>query len=217
MKSVLSTKKLSNTQRELLIERGIKIFEYDAIEVANLDFEVPENMENAIFTSQNAVKSFFLDKDRITTKDYKCFCVGIKTKQLLEENGQNVVKSANNASELAKYIVENHKNEQFFFFCGNLRRDEIPSVLKSAKIPVFEVNTYETVSKSFKFDEKWDKILFFSPSGVVSFTSENNMENSLAICIGETTASEAKKHTTNIIISKETTVESVLNEVIKKH
>ena len=217
MRSILSTKKLSDSQREMFIETGVKIVDYDAIEVINVDFEIPKNLENAIFTSQNAVRSFFLENNQIKKNDFKCFCVGHKTMQLLEENGQNVVKTTENASELAKFIVKYHKNKAFYFFCGNLRRDEIPSVLKNAKIALFEVKTYKTVLKPSKFDQKWDEILFFSPSGVESFTSEHNIGNSLVVCIGETTASEAKKHTNNIIVSKETTIESVLNEVIKKH
>ena len=215
MKSILSTKKLSDSQREIFIETGIKIVDYDAIEIINIDFKVPKKLENAIFTSQNAVKSFFQEKSRLKKNNFKCFCVGHKTMQLLVENGQNMVKMTKNASELANFIVKNYKNEAFYFFCGNLRRDEIPSALKNAKIALFEVKTYKTVLKQLKFDQKWDGILFFSPSGVESFLSENNIGNSLAICIGETTASEAQKHTNNIIVSEETTIDSVLNEVLK--
>jgi len=216
MNSILSTKKLTPSQRGLISQLGVRFVEYDAIKITAVNFKVPNNIENAIFTSQNALRSFFNEKN-LKKQTFNCYCVGLKTKQLLEENGQKVIKMANNASELANYIANSCENEVFYHFCGNLRREEISLALNKAKIELFEVKTYETILISKKFDEKWDKILFFSPSGVESFTSENNIGNSLAICIGETTASEAQKHTDNIIISRETTIESVLKEIIKRH
>ena len=217
MKSVLSTKKLTPSQRETLSKAGWSIVEYDAIEVINLGFKVPENIENAIFTSQNAVRSFFENKDVTKNSIRSCFCVGEKTNTLLEENDQNVVKTAKNASELAQIITKEHQNDSFYFFCNNIRRDEIPSILKTAKIELFEVKVYETKLFYKHFDQNWSKILFFSPSGVESFTSENQIGKSLAICIGETTASEAKKHTNKVEIAAETTIESVIKKAIKAH
>lgn len=214
-KIILSTKKLTASQKKKFQDVNISVVDYNAISIKLLDFEIPQSLENAIFTSQNAVKSFFRDKNRIIKKGFKSFCVGNKTKHLLEEYGQNVIKKTENASELAKFIVKRHKNDAFHYFCGNLRRDEIPSVLKNKKIALFEVKTYETVLKPLKFDQKGDGILFFSPSGVESFTLENEVGNSLAICIGKTTASEAKKHTNKVVISKNTTVESVIEEVVR--
>nr|MBX2828949.1 uroporphyrinogen-III synthase [Flavobacteriaceae bacterium] len=66
-----------------------------------------------------------------------------------------------------------------------------------------------------KFDQKWDGILFFSPSGIKSFLSENTMGNAIAICIGETTASEAKKYTRNVIVANATRIESVIAKAVK--
>ncbi len=216
MKSVLSTKKLSTTNRELLLEKGLNYVEYDAINITNINFEVPKNIENAIFTSQNAVKSFFAQQNEDRKSIPRCFCVGKKTKMLLEKNGQKVYEMSQNASELANFIVKNHKNNTFHFFCGSLKREEIPIALKMAKIELFEVKTYETTLNLMSFDQKWDEILFFSPSGVESFTSENKIKNSISICIGDTTASEAKNHTDNVVVSKEATVEGVINELIKR-
>ncbi len=215
MKSILSTKKLKSTQRESLREASLSIVEYDAIEVTNLDFKVPENIANAIFTSQNAVRSFIENKNAYKKGIGKCFCVGEKTKSLLEKNGHKVFKMTANSSELAHFILKEHQNDSFYFFCGSLRREEIPSTLKKAKIEIFEVKTYETTLNLVRFEQKCDGILFFSPSGVQSFTSENKIENSMAICIGSTTASEAKKHTDNIKIAQKATIESVINQVIK--
>lgn len=217
MKNILSTKILTSAQRTLLNDNGLNVVEYDAILVKSLEFKVPNHIENAIFTSQNAVKSFFESSNTLKNDIKRFFCVGEKTKLLLEENDQKVIKMGVNASELATFIVKEHQNEQFFFFCGNLRRDEIPLALEKAKIDIFEVKTYETELNLINFDQKWDEILFFSPSGVQSFTAKNKIGESCIICIGETTASEAKKHTNNIKIANETTIDSVINEAIKTY
>ena len=66
-----------------------------------------------------------------------------------------------------------------------------------------------------KFESKFDGILFFSPSGVQSFTEQNRL-NSTAFCIGETTASKAKKHTHEIIIASKPSIENVIVKVVKK-
>lgn len=230
MKSVLSTKKLSPSQRELLINAGISLVHYDAIKIEFLSFRAPSNIKNAIFTSQNGVNSFFknLRTSISNSKDEfiidNCFCVGEKTKALLEKNGQNVFKMTEYASELAPYLVKNHKNAYFHFFCGNIRSDVIPSTLKENHVAFEEIEVYNTTLNPKKFERHFDAILFFSPSGVRSFVEGNtniNGENSAfaemtkAVCIGTTTASEAKKYTENLVISNSTTVESVIAKAVK--
>ncbi|HBC03198.1 MAG TPA: uroporphyrinogen-III synthase [Aequorivita sp.] len=211
MKSVLSTKKLSPSQRELLINAGVSLVEYNAIKIEFVPFEVSENIDNAIFTSQNAVKAVM----SYGLGDRSCFCVGEKTKSLLEENGQNVIKMAEYASELGDYLAKNYKNDSFQFFCGNIRSDEIPSKLIENDIIFEEIEVYKTTLNPKKFERQFDAVLFFSPSGVRSFVSENKMNNSKAICIGTTTATEAKKYTENVVIANATTVESVIAKAVK--
>lgn len=217
MKCILSTKKLNSEQRNLFRNDEVTLVDYDAIQITFVDFEIPENAKNIIFTSKNAVKAFLTKYDTNLYKTkYTIFCVGKKTKALLERNGHKVKKMANYASELSEFIQKHHKNDVFYFFCGNLRREELPLSLKAANISLFEVKTYETELILTKFDQKWSKILFFSPSGVQSFTTYNSINVSEAICIGDTTASEARKHTSNVTIAKETTIESVIETAIEK-
>ncbi|MDC8002439.1 uroporphyrinogen-III synthase [Aureisphaera galaxeae] len=211
MKTILSTKRLSLSQKELLLNAGVSFVEYDAIEIAPIQFEAPAQVENAIVTSMNGTKSIFPSETSVSN----WFCVGPTSSTFLKENGQNVVKTAENSSEMADFIVKNHKNDTFFYFCGAQRRDELPERLKSEKIDFFEVKTYKTEQKPHKFDQKWDGILFFSPSGVQSFVSENKIKDATAFCIGETTASEAQKHTRNVIIANSTRIESVIAKAVK--
>ena len=215
MKSILSTKKLSTIQKDQLLQEGLCLVDYDAIAITFLDFEAPEVIDNAIFTSQQAVRSF-LEKSQGVLSIKNCFCVGHKTKFLLEENGLKVIETGQNATELAQNIVKNYKNCIFHYFCGTIRREELPKVLKSEKIGLFEVKTYKTVLKTKKFDQNWDGILFFSPSGVASYISENkDQRNTHAFCIGQTTAASAKKHFKNVVVAPTNTIESVLEKTIE--
>jgi uroporphyrinogen-III synthase len=214
-KSILSTKKLRSTQKKLLQNANISVTDYNAIEINYIDFESPKKVNNGIFTSQNAVKAFFSQHNLNSSEIEMVFCVGEKTKLLLEENGQKVIKMMKNASELAYFIKKETKNEIFHFFCGNVRRDEIPSTLKNENIALFEVKTYETQLTETNIEQKWDGILFFSPTGVKSFSTHNKFNNSAAFCIGTTTASEVKKHTTNVYEAEKTTIESVINKAIE--
>ncbi|QQX77509.1 MULTISPECIES: uroporphyrinogen-III synthase [Aequorivita] len=210
MPTVLSTKKFKENQRSLLLQAGVSLVEYDAIKIELIPFEIPEIVENAIFTSQNAILAIQNSEFRIQN----CYCVGKKTKSMLEENGQNVVKMTEYASELADYLVKNYKKDSFHFFCGNIRSDEIPSKLKENNIDFKEIEVYKTTLNPKKFERQFDAVLFFSPSGVRSFVSENKINNSKAICIGNTTASEAKIYTKNVVIANATTVESVIAKAV---
>ncbi|WP_297692543.1 uroporphyrinogen-III synthase, partial [uncultured Eudoraea sp.] len=141
-------------------------------------------------------------------------CVGEKTAQKLMDLGQNVVKTAKNASELSKFMLKNYKNEVFYYFCGSLRRDELTDNIKSSKNTIFEVKTYKTELNMKKFDQIFDGIMFFSPSGVTSFTKENKLLNSYVFCIGDTTASRAKAESDKVYISNTTSVESVIEKTV---
>ncbi len=211
MPTILSTKKLKENQRSLLLYAGVSLVEYEAIKINYLPFTVPSNIEKAIFTSQNAV--FSIQHSEFSIQN--CYCVGEKTKLLLEEMGQKVNKMTEYGSELADYLVKNNKNDSFHFFCGNIRSDEIPSKLKDNNISVEEIEVYKTTLNPKKFERQFDAILFFSPSGVRSFVSENKIKKSIAVCIGNTTASEAKKYTENVVIANATNVESVIAKAVK--
>ena len=209
--TVLSTKILTDTQKELFQNSGMDVLDYDAISIEFLDFEAPQFVKNGIFTSQNAVRSILCKNIQISN----AFCIGEKTKQLLEENGQKVVKMSEYAPEMAIFIQNNYQNEEFYFFCGNRRKEEIPSSFKISKNTLFELKTYKTDLNSVKFDQKWDGILFFSPSGVQSYTIKNSLGITSVFCVGKTTAEEAKLHIKSpIYIADDTTIESVIEKAI---
>jgi uroporphyrinogen-III synthase len=214
MKTVLSTKKLSLPQKELFLNSGLGLVEYDALQIEFLDVNIPLEYTHYILTSKNSVKAFLKKIENRDTSNFQVFCVGEKTRSLLEENGLKVVKMTEYASELAQFIVEKYPNETFLFLCGNLRRDTLPKPLTENNIRYKEVMVYKTRLTPKAFQRDFDGILFFSPSGIRSYLLENSIGSSTLFCIGTTTADEAKKHSDNIIIANKPTVENVLVQAI---
>ncbi|PKP25913.1 MAG: uroporphyrinogen-III synthase [Bacteroidetes bacterium HGW-Bacteroidetes-2] len=210
--TVLSTKKLLPNQKKTIHDSGIALVEYNAITIAFLNTIKADNpIKNAIITSQNTVKA--LIKNKIVIQN--CYCVGKKTKDLLEKNNYQVKEVANYGKELAEIVAQKYKEENFTFFCGNIRSEEIPKALKENNINFEEIVVYKTTLQPKKFNQQFEGVLFFSPSAVQSFMMENKQENGTAFCIGMSTAEEAKKHTKNIIIANTPSIESVLEQVIK--
>ena len=214
--SILSTKILTSAQKIVLTNAEIQLEEYDAIKIEYNTVKIDPGFKNIIFTSQNTVKAFLqtIGGQNVTKVNYSAFCVGEKTKSLLEKNGLNVLEMTNYGAELAKIMVEKYENETFLFLCGDKRRNEIPSFLTKHKVTFKEQIIYQNTPNPITFATDFDGILFFSPSGIQSYTTRNELRNSIAFCIGTTTAVEAQKHSKNIIIAEKPTVESVLEKVL---
>lgn len=211
---ILSTKKLLPNQRQFLLNAGFSVIEANFIQAVGKKFELGDEDGNLIFTSQNAVKSFLENEKAQNLKNKKIFCVGIKTKALLEQNGYKVLATKEYASELAEVIVNDFKDESFLFFSGSLRRDTLPDALQKANISLKEIEVYETILTPQKINGPVDGILFFSPSGVQSYLKENTIENQSCFCIGTTTAEPLEQLTDKIIIAKQQTVENVIIQTI---
>ncbi|WP_431126721.1 uroporphyrinogen-III synthase [Flagellimonas flava] len=216
MKTVLSTKVLSHSQKELFLNSGIGLVEYNALKFNFLEVDIPQHITHLIFTSKNAVRAFLDQSAHLQVSTYRIFCVGEKTRTLLEETGLNVVKMAENASELAYFIEKQHKKEHFLFICGNRRREELPNILSENNIRYDEIEVYQTELVPKKFNRSFDGLLFFSPSGIKSYLLENRINDSWLFCIGHTTAQEAKKYSDKLIVAKRPTVENVLVQAVKK-
>lgn len=211
-KKILSTKKLSEKQKELL--NNFIVDEIELIEISfNTSIKLQNSIKNAIFTSKNAILGVF---NQFTTSELQfenVYCVGDKTAQFLEEKNVKVTVKANSAEELADEILLNKDIEEVHFFCGNLRRNELPEMLAENNIKVNEIEVYTTNFKSVKIKNTYDGILFFSPSSVKSYLLKNTDTQSVAFCIGNTTASEAIDDFENVFVADEPTVENVIESV----
>jgi len=215
--NILSTKTLLNHQKQALIEAGFSVTEANFIKTENSDFDLKGINNNLIFTSQNAAQSVLLHPKCSALKMKNVFCVGIKTKALLEENGFNVMVYVDYASDLAEIITLIYSNENYTFFSGNMRKETLPKALKEAKIKFNEIQVYETSLTPQKVKTAVDGILFFSPSAIESYLKENKIKNEICFCIGETTASSLETITRNIIVADQPSVENVIEDVIEEY
>ena len=211
---ILSTKKLQPNQKQFLLNADFRLIEADFIQIEFQPFQLNSSFDYLIFTSQNAVLSVLKNENSVILKDKICFCVGIKTKQLLEENGFKVENSFDYADDLVDYLLKNHSDKKFTFFSGNLRRDTIPTAFQKSNIIFEEVEVYKTVLTPHKIDNQIDGILFFSPSAVQSYLKENPISNEICFCIGTKTAAEIEKNTKNIVIANRPTIENVIIQSI---
>jgi uroporphyrinogen-III synthase len=211
---ILSTKKLLPNQRQYLLNAGFAVTEADFIEVRSKAFACETTNDFLIFTSQNAVESVLKNEKADSLKANKVFCVGQKTKGLLEENGFKVIVSSDYAAELASVICNQYAKSSFTFFSGNLRRDILPEAMQLAMIEYNEVEVYETLLTPLKTDILPNGILFFSPSAVESYLIKNTINESMCFCIGKATSEAAEKTTENIVIANQPTVENTIIQCI---
>ncbi|MGG7033837.1 MAG: uroporphyrinogen-III synthase [Flavobacterium sp.] len=231
--SILSTKKLLPNQKQLLLDANFSVTDEDFIEIRYKDFSIPNPLssgegrgETLIFTSQNAVQSI-LNHPKCEAlipklREKNVFCVGLKTKALLEENGFKVIAHTGYASDLAEIISLIYPKEKYTFFSGNMRRDVLPNTLKENNIVFNEIEVYETALTPQKVNTKPEAILFFSPSAVESYLKLNVIKDEICFCIGETTAEALvpklrDKKIKNIVIAEKPTVENVIAEVIEHY
>ena len=214
--NILSTKILSPIQKTVLENANFNVTEADFIKTEHQDFDLKDIYNNLIFTSQNAVQSVLLHSKCEQLKTKNVFCVGLKTKILLSENGFNVDVYTGYAEDLAEIITLIHSSDSFTFFSGNLRRETLPKALKEANIEFNEIKVYETTLTPQKIKGSFDALLFFSPSGVESYLKNNSIKKESCFCIGDTTASALLKITKNIIIPENPTIEDVIEECINE-
>jgi len=187
--------------------------------------EVQQEIENAllkssavVFTSMNAVEAVANELDG-HQPDWRIYSIGNTTRQLVKKyfGEKAIAGTAESAAELAELIVEEDNSDDIFFFCGEQRRDELPDILRSNDIDVNEIVVYQTIQVKHKIEKTYHGILFFSPSAVQSFFSNNKIsDQTILFAIGNTTATEIKKYTNNkIITGDEPGKENLVTEMIR--
>ncbi|WP_417428004.1 uroporphyrinogen-III synthase [Halpernia sp.] len=221
--TVLFTKKIDE---QLITERLQKNIQPSFTEVLKFKIRTfrpfPLHSNSIIFTSVNGVEAFFqnhfLPKENFAIKPYnKIYCVGTKTRLKIREFGFGVFKTCKNAKELCEFIIEKAGKEQFIHFCGNLALDILDKKLPLQNINYKKLVCYDTELLYPQISEKYDALVFFSPSGVRSFAKYNSLENCMLFSIGDTTSEEIKNFTNqNIITSKDQNLKSLLELINNK-
>lgn len=215
--SIFSTKKLSEAQKKLL-PTTVKIEDSDFIKIRFNRVApkvIKKDIKNVIITSKNGVEALLYNFTSDQLQFENIYCVGRRTKKLIEQKLGKVTYSARNAEKLSQYLMEEIAGQEVTYFCSDLRLDTIPTILSENNIAVNEVEVYKTMYSPTKIDDKVNGVLFYSPSTVESYMKENEADK-IAFCIGDTTAKEAAKFFKEVKTAKLPTVESVM-ELVNTH
>jgi len=210
---VLSTQTLPALLLDAAARRGIQL---DAVPFIHIELLEPRELPAApaivVFTSQHAAEAL-----PAIDPEWKVFCIEGATRQLVEKRMRGkVAGTASSAEELAKVIIASNPGERVVFFCGNLRRQELPALLRQAGLVVEERVVYRTILTPQRVDREYHGIAFFSPSGVESFFLANPVNAAtIYFAIGPTTAAAIKARTgSEAIIASKPDKEILINELI---
>lgn len=224
--AILSTSPLQDSLIKEAKESNIEVDVVSFIGTESLDsLEITRTIEDAsvqsatvIFTSVNAVKAV-ADKLKNRIPDWSIYCIGSATRRSVEDCFRQVkiAGSADSALELAKLIIKDSPTNELVFFCGDQRREELPDFLRSHNRKIKLIVVYKTVAIRHKLAKQYQGILFFSPSGVQSFFSDNKADDqTVFFAIGDTTATALKKFTGNLIrIGDKPEKENLFRKMIK--
>lgn len=215
----LNKELIHEAERHNIIIEEISFIETNLIENKNISDTIENYLQQnitAVFTSMNAVEG--VAKHLKQKPAWKIYCIGNTTKKFVTDyfGGGAIDGTAANAEELADIIIKDNITH-VIFFCGDQRRDELPDKLKQHNIIVNEVVVYHTNKTPIAINQQYNGILFFSPSGVESFFSINEVDNETKLfAIGSTTAKAIQQYNkNNVVISGSPGKENLVKEVIE--
>jgi uroporphyrinogen-III synthase len=206
--SILVTRPVPSSLVEQAKQQHVLLEAISFIETESIDsIEVQQEIELAaieyatvIFTSANAVEAVTRLLDGMIP-DWQIYCLNHHTKKMVAAYfGESlIIGTADTATALADEIMkEDEKDGELIFFCGNQRRQELPEKLRAAGIALNEIMVYQTIATPRKLQKDYDAVLFFSPSAVESFFTNNKpKENCILFAIGATTKAAIDQYSQN--------------------
>jgi uroporphyrinogen-III synthase len=197
---VLSTKTLANELLTAAQQKGLDILCLDFIKIKPVPFSGAQlsgvKFDSLAFTSSNAVKFFSENPDsKVLVGDKPVFGLIGKTESILTDLGVDVFANSTDAASLADAIIEAGRINAVLHVCGNLKLDILQRKLEAAQIEYHPLIVYETILlKHIVPPDDFEAVMFYSPSGIESFFSQNTLsESTICCCIGDTTAAALKK------------------------
>ena len=201
-KYLLSTRPLPKAVIEEAAEKNVIIEELSFIATKAVQDEavfqkiktLAGEKHTVVFTSMNAVEAVAHQVE--STPDWKIYSLGNTTRKLIEDawGPDKVIASAENAQRLGERLIDDGV-EEVIFFCGNIRRDELPNKIRSEGGKMEEVVVYETEETPSILTKDYEGILFFSPSAVHAFFSSNKpSKNTVLFAIVKTTEEAIRQH-----------------------
>lgn len=224
--SILSTRPLDDDLTAMAARNGVRLDVVPFIKtephgsgtalqrIQSLSFEPI----TAVFTSMNAAEAVINDLNG-SKPLWKIFCLGNTTRKTIAQYFGNdaIIGTAPNATKLAQSIINIKSIDRVYFFCGDQRRDELPSILNTNQVGVEEIIVYKTIILHNKVHENYQAILFFSPTAVTGFFSNNSIgRETVLFAIGETTAAAIRDRSLNkIVVGNGTSKESLVKTAME--
>ncbi|TWP30416.1 uroporphyrinogen-III synthase [Apibacter muscae] len=168
---------------------------------------LPNEVNSFIVTSGNAVQAI---KNIELEGDF--YVVGKNTAKELFGQNREISFISNYAEDLLERMLETEV-KKYVFFKGNLSLSTLPDSLRKNGVEVIGIECYKTTLKPTKVNEKYDALVFMSPSAVKSYLSMNQIpRDALVFVSGKTTAKAVKDLAGDLPVyyPEETTKESLL-------
>lgn len=209
-KYLLSTRPLPKSVVEEGAKKGVIVEELSFIDTKPVQEEalfqriktLATEKHTVVFTSMNAVEAVASQIDAVP--DWKIYSIGNTTRKLIEDawGSDKIVATADYGKHLGERLIDDGVRD-VVFFCGNIRRDELPNKIRSEGGKIEEVVVYETEQIPATVTKEYDGILFFSPSAVNAFFSTNKpSKTTVLFAIGKTTEEAIRQNKgRNIIVA----------------
>jgi uroporphyrinogen-III synthase len=222
---ILSTATLDQTLIGKAMDHHIELDAVSFIEVEHIkENSLAEELTNlcksrltTVFTSVNAIHAMaaILKSNKPA---WDIYCMGKATKNAVLEyfDASQIKGTAIDGESLAK-IIESHKVADVVFFCGDKRLNALPDFLYRHNIMVREIVVYKTKETPEQVAKHYQGIMFYSPNGVNSFFSVNELTPGVVLfAIGNTTAQALKSKTSNkVMVSETPSREQMVDNVIQ--
>ncbi len=181
-----------------------------------------------IFTSKHGVDNFFrlaIELRVDIPESMKYFCSSESTAYYLQKYIQyrkrKIFFSGQDTSDLVD-IIRKHKAESYLLPCNEDHNNELSDLLDAQKINYAKAIMYRTVSEDMKFLDinKYDMLVFFSPSGIKSLTQNFpnfKQEERILGVFGNTTAQSAREAGFKTNIEAPTPTAPSMGKAIEQH
>jgi len=181
-----------------------------------------------IFTSRKAVDHFFRIANELRIEvpdDMKYFCISEATAYYLQKYVQyrkrKIFHGKQNFFHLLE-IIKKHKNETFLLPCSDIHKQTFPELLKENGIKFNKAIIYKTLASDLSAVDinKYDMLIFFSPSGVSSLFKnfpEFKQDSKLIAAFGPSTAKAIKNAGLELNISAPTKTAPSMTMAIEQY
>ena len=236
--TVVTRPKAEETLSRKLRELGANVLRFPCIHtrplpVPNQVFDSLTRYGWMVFTSPTGAELFFKslrtrDVDIRSLYGVRFAAVGAKTASVVAERGIRVdyVPEIYNARELASGLpAAGGPPTRVLLFRGSEGAPELAATLRARGFEVDDVAAYQTVRENTG-SEAVRELLEGGEAVFVTFTSVSTVQGfftgslsgvdcakTAAVCIGEETGLEARKHGFRVLISEEATIESLIERI----